>query len=341
MRCSLTFLAMLAAPIVLSSDRTASAEDPVVQPPAAPDASSRDRAIEAERELSHQIEIETPSREKRASQIEAEIAELRQAETDQSGWAKEWAGSYYVGDGTGMNVTILIAPKAGVTYTWRGCLGLYDANHGDIVESFPGGVRVKLAIDPARSRYRFMDSTLYFVRWGDRRYLVPESQMDELVSNYNEGSYARNSLYSAPRKFTNDARPHGFGLEPTPAGVPELPPQYARQLILKRTELSVTEAITLDSRAVGEHLQQKRWKLECKGGSAEGIYVGMVIAYPPNSGLGRFVVEEVDQNSCSGTLSSMVFHDAKFPEPAPGTILVLQGTEPVAPPSIDSESGAP
>src|SRR4051812_10255954 len=34
-----------------------------------------------------------------------------------------WAGSYYLGDGLGMNVKLSLAPSAGVVATWMGCMG--------------------------------------------------------------------------------------------------------------------------------------------------------------------------------------------------------------------------
>src|SRR4051812_843941 len=60
-------------------------------------------------------------------QIEVELETLDRATLNQGHWAKEWAGEYCCGDGLGMNVTIAIAPKTGVVYTWYGCLGLYDS----------------------------------------------------------------------------------------------------------------------------------------------------------------------------------------------------------------------
>src|SRR5689334_13040566 len=55
----------------------------------------------------------------RRQRIEAEIKSLPdQKDLAATHWARQWAGTYYVGDGTGMNVSITVAPKAGITYTW-------------------------------------------------------------------------------------------------------------------------------------------------------------------------------------------------------------------------------
>ncbi len=155
------------------------------------------------REVLAAVEAKLQDRERR---IDAELAAMDRPSLADDDWAKEWAGSYYTGDGLGMNVTIKIAPKAGITYTWHGCMGLYDANHGDIVETFDGGVIVRLAIDTKISYFSFMSTKLYFVKWGERRYLVPEAQMLELVNNYNAGGYARKDLYSIPLRSTGKCR---------------------------------------------------------------------------------------------------------------------------------------
>ena len=76
-----------------------------------------------------------PTVEARRKEIEKELKALDRTKLKADDWAKEWAGTYSTGDGLGMNVRIAVAPKSGITYTWHGCQGLYDANHGEIVEA--------------------------------------------------------------------------------------------------------------------------------------------------------------------------------------------------------------
>src|ERR1043165_9014837 len=61
----------------------------------------------------------------RRSRIEAELRTLP---------AHPWGGSYYQGDGLGVNQHIVLSPKAGFVFTWHGCLGLYDRNYGEVRE---------------------------------------------------------------------------------------------------------------------------------------------------------------------------------------------------------------
>lgn len=43
-----------------------------------------------------------------------------------------WAGQYYRGDGLGVNIRLLVAPRGGALVTWRGCTGLYGWNWGPV-----------------------------------------------------------------------------------------------------------------------------------------------------------------------------------------------------------------
>src|SRR5437764_903929 len=59
----------------------------------------------------------------RSDRIKAELARLSD---------HEWAGTYFEGDGLGVNIALQIAPDGGVSETWHGCLGPYGANQGDV-----------------------------------------------------------------------------------------------------------------------------------------------------------------------------------------------------------------
>ncbi len=232
----------------------------------------------------------------RRDRILEELEALDREALPEDHWAREWAGEYYVGDGTGMNVTIVVAPESGAAYTWRGCLGLYDSNHGEIVEVLDDGLLLQLAVDPDEKTRPFMDERLYFVRWGERRYLVPERQMMDLVNNFNEGGYARSGLYSAPRldsgiMFNGDA----------PAGVPELPERWAKLLLTKLVKLEVT--------AVGERSPAlmpsgfQKWEVEFAGGSADGAYVGLTVTNARGMMHGTVEITHVDEHGCRGWLN--------------------------------------
>ena len=243
------------------------------------------------------LQKELPNLEARRERIEAELETLEREPKPEGHWANEWAGSYCEGDGLGMNVRIKIAPDAGVTYTWHGCLGLYDGNHGDIVRVFDDGVEVDLAIDPALGGYRSIDTRLYFVRWGDQRFLVPKANMLELVNNYNVGGYQRTSMFRIARKdgtnrrFTAD--------EARVAGRPELPPEY--------TKLIIEEPLSLVILSVKAVEQEKELPfavvlgdIEFEGGSDRGVYVGLEFPIETGRHYGTVEITSVDDTTCEG-----------------------------------------
>jgi hypothetical protein len=101
-----------------------------------------------------------------------------------------WAGEYYEGDGLGANIRMQISPVAGVAVTWHGCLGLYDANEGNIKVLPDGILKLEFAhIDDGRPT-GFPDR-LMPVRWGERRYLIPPSAMPDFVAAINQGNEPR------------------------------------------------------------------------------------------------------------------------------------------------------
>lgn len=278
----------------------------------------------AEHKLRERIEQETPELEARRERIESELKALDRKKLPKDDWARDWAGTYYTGDGLGMNVIISIAPKSGLTYTWYGCMGLYDANHGDIVEVFLDGLRVSLAIDPKLSTYKYMSERLYFVRWGKRRYLVPEAQMLNLVNNYNQGGFARNGMYDIPLWFKGQAArtPPGG----SPRGRPELPEKWARLLLDKQLTLEITKVTPLPTRVVAQTVTMLTFDLEFKGGSDDGVYEGLEFHIQAGTESGSVAIDGVTESTCTGRVRFFTGGE-DLPPPAVGDVVTV--TEPV------------
>jgi hypothetical protein len=83
------------------------------------------------------------------------------------------AGSYYYGDGLGMNFSLVVKPEGRFSFIWRGCLGVYDKNEG--------GARVvndHLILTPEQPNEsrgnRRIPTDLVLVHWGERLYLIPK-----------------------------------------------------------------------------------------------------------------------------------------------------------------------
>ena len=293
----------------------------------------------SERDLQRLIEIERGRLDERDRRIVAELAGLDRATLADGDWAKEWAGTYYTGDGLGMNVTIKLAPKAGVAYTWHGCMGLYDANHGDIVEPFNDGVVVRMAINTQASIYSFMSEKLYFVRWGERRYLVPEAKMLQLINNYNEGGYARREMYSIPLRFEEQVeRTH----RTEPPGRPQLPPEYARLIIEKPLRLKISKVTSQPPREVTPGVEVTKCAIEFEGGQDQGVFIGMEMPFECGRTSGKIRIDLVNATSATGTLSLYAAQGETLELPIVGRVLSFPGAKPdelVAPQSAAKKPG--
>ncbi len=236
--------------------------------------------------------------EQRRGRIMAEVKALRErdekADSPDQAWAREWAGEYYCGDGLGMNVTICIAPKAGVTYTWYGCLGLYDANQGEIVSHEEGELRTRLELDPKRSSWGFMSERLYLVRWGERHYLVSEGEMRDVCEEYGPGSDDFSRLRHAPLRRADRDKPIG--------GRPEFPPSIARALAAKDVEAAIA-GIEPVPKPQGLH-GRVRATVTISAGDAAGVYPWMQFrpAEAPGTAPWIITIDSVTDETATGEL---------------------------------------
>ena len=204
----------------------------------------------------------------------------------------EWQGSYYVGDGLGVNITLELGASY-LRYAWHGCLNLYDSNEGEVVEVFDDGVRVALEKDEHQGHYHFISSRLYFVRWGERRYLVPEAQMMRFLDDYNAGGSRRRELSIAPLK--RDPRYQVHDERPPERGLPQLPKAYAADIIERPLKLGVT----LDG-APKQKLPLVQ-PVRLAAGRKQGLYRGLAIRLEtaPN---GELLVTDVDEDEARGEI---------------------------------------
>lgn len=257
-----------------------------------------------------------PDIQTRSKSIVKELDSIAKSDLPADHWAREWAGSYYVGDGLGMNVRILIAPDAGVTYTWHGCMGLYDGNHGDIAETFdldkdgqPDGLKINWKLNLSGG-YHYDSKLFYFVRWDDpasdriKRYIVPEEQMLEVVNDYNQGGYSRDSMYSAPKKYEEgDKIRRGWHPDYKPfEGVPQLPAKWAKLLILKAVDAKVTHVTPITTRNVTKGVDATLARVTFDKGSADGLYMGMEVRV--SHGRGTLTIDKLQEHTAEAAFQA-------------------------------------
>jgi hypothetical protein len=157
-------------------------------------------------------------------------AETKANAQDAKAWP--WSGQYYAGDGQGFNLQLAIAPKAGVVFWRHGCMGLYDLNYGSFEEK-DGYIRLnfheKNIEDPGNMVGLY--PVLVPVRWGERRYLIPENEMIAFCNHVNSGSDGqhRNALFCA----------HCDDRKRKTSGVPSVPTKYQPYLLKNPIETEI------------------------------------------------------------------------------------------------------
>jgi hypothetical protein len=128
------------------------------------------------------------------------------------------AGTYYHGDGLGVNCILTLSPAGACAFEWHGCIGVYNRNHGTFT-SDSGIVQLILALPNSRHGFCGTATRFYPVAWAKRRYLVAEEQMLGFCSN-------------VARRWRPDADRHGRyylrrGDEKHSAvGLPDVPIRY-------------------------------------------------------------------------------------------------------------------
>ncbi|MFH1038275.1 MAG: hypothetical protein V1789_06375 [PVC group bacterium] len=126
-----------------------------------------------------------------------------------------WAGEYYHGDGRGVNVSLLLAPKSGYLFEWHGCLGLYDRNYGAVSEA-NGRIRLDFTFENKREGFQGIAEEFIPIPWGPRRYLVPADDVVGFCNDVNGGSEPREYAHGSYLLRAGDEKKNVFGFPSVP-----------------------------------------------------------------------------------------------------------------------------
>lgn len=173
-----------------------------------------------------------------------------------------WAGSYYYGDGLGVNVELDLAPKSGFAFTWNGCLGLYDMNYGDVVES-GRTIRLVPQLPNERKPFEGIAPDLLPVIWGDRHYLIPTNEVVKFANAINAGFEPREGSWGMFLLKRED-------VSKSATGSPSLPLEYSEYLLKHPIDgeiFSIKNSITKES--------ERRTTVTLNVGAAQGVKKGM------------------------------------------------------------------
>lgn len=218
----------------------------------------------------------------RTKQIQQELESLK----DDS-----WAGHYYYGDGLGVNVELDLAPRSGFAFTWNGCLGLYDMNYGDVVES-GGTIRLVPQLPNQRKPFEGIAPEFFPIVWGDRHYLIATNEVVKFANAINAGFEPRKGSWGMfLLKRENESK--------LATGSPGLPLEYSEYLLKHPVEAeisSIKNSITKQS--------ERLTTVVLTVGAAQGIKKGMEFyLYAPSGRYASATVTVVNDSSSEAEIS--------------------------------------
>lgn len=237
--------------------------------------------------------------ERRRATIQRELATLGR---------HPWAGEYYEGDGLGANISLALAPSGGVAVTWTGCLGLYGANQGRVIER-DGTLRFAYEAPNADGFPGFPEAVLP-VRWGERRYLVPERKLVDFVNAIHRGFEPRDRIHGMFLLAEGD--------EAKPVqGLPALPPRHLAMIRSRSLEARVTAVERRETRKDAYGCTTV-YRLTLDRGSRDGLAPGLELSpQGERTGIDTVVVERVAEASATGRFAPL-WDDCAQPKKAPG-----------------------
>jgi hypothetical protein len=186
------------------------------------------------------------------------------------------AGDYYFGDGLGVNCSLSIKLDGHFDFRWRGCLGVYDLNTGSATV-----VAGHLILTPERPNvregFRGTATDFHLISWGDRLYLVPETERAAFCNAVNQGNEPRSDMHGRFHLRANDPAKKVTGL-------PAVPDTW-RPLLLKKPLRGKVIEVLDDGRA----------RIDI--GAAQGAWKGMEL-WVETSVFGLVEVVDVSEEVC-------------------------------------------
>jgi hypothetical protein len=238
----------------------------------------------------------------RENRIKEELAQLKD---------NQWAGEYYYGDGLGVNVELIIAPKSGFVFTWHGCLGLYDLNYGNVEWT---DRKIKLLFEHSNKRKGFQGIApeLIPVKWGERHYLIPSNEVVKFTNAVN-GGFEPCSMFFCNRRFLMKRGDEKKKVK----GQPNVPEEYRVYLLKKPIRLGIISIgeSRIERAKNDPEFQYRITKVILNAGSAKGVWLGMKFhVYNPSNVSESAKVTKVEEEFSEAEILQIGLEDA-FPSP--------------------------
>lgn len=210
-----------------------------------------------------------------------------------------WAGSYYYGDGLGVNVHLSLAPTSGFEFTLTGCLGLYDLNYGNVIEK-DGRITFVFAHPNDRKGFDVFATQLVPLVWGERHYLIPADGFIRFANAVNAGFEPSESR--SARFLLRD----GDELK-SAVGLPNIPAPFSEYILKQPIQAAISsiKGSRFDiSKGRGFELSFRITTVVLNAGSEQGVKEGMEFyLYSPSNLANWATVTRVNKDSSEAEVS--------------------------------------
>lgn len=209
-----------------------------------------------------------------------------------------WAGEYYCGDGMGVNISVVIAPKSGYLYELRGCCGLYDRNYGPVACA---NDRLQLTFRlPRREFSGGIADEFIAVRWGPRQYLIAPDEIVGFCNAVNDGTEPRDDIHGLHLLRRGDEAK-------TATGFPTVPDEFKDYVLAHPVEAEIV--------AIGERIDDKTIVILNRG-KQHGLLPGMELhVFDPNDEVDSATVTKIENDRSEAIMAKLLGDE---PEPRIG-----------------------
>lgn len=226
----------------------------------------------------------------------------------------EWAGDYYLGGGSGLYISLQLAPESGFAFYSSGCvIGIYEIQAGT-VEWSAGKVRLRPMLAKVSDGLFREFREYYPVKWGNRRYLIGEDEMLRFANEINQGLEPGVSIFRYRCLFLV----RESDLSKKTEGQPALPEQFRHYVLKKPIRAEVIAVGPSNTKKVEgvSGLWGRFTEVTLNVGSTRGVFVGMEFrAFHPKDVYASGQVTRVEADRCTVLIEESLTGEKPLPGP--------------------------
>ena len=203
----------------------------------------------------------------------------------------DWAGEYIYGAWGDVQLLIL-APGSGFEIERHRCLGPVERNYG-AVEVKDSRVHLRFSLKNPSEGWEKFAADWTIVRWGDRRYLVPQDGLVEFCNRVNLGFEGHFLRKGDEKKLVQ--------------GMPDVPAEYRDYLLSKPVEATVVAVGKASTRPSRADWNFKDTPVTIDAGSKNGLKAGMELAVTKPGWITEMVrITKVEEGRVEGIMTQII-----------------------------------